>query len=84
MVDASVVAAPEEIQAYLAQNNPNLLSGTQRPDEPVTSGMSLGPGAGPGVLGMRNATTPLARYYENLSAETGNPKWKRLAEEAGL
>jgi hypothetical protein len=33
---------------------------------------------------MRNATTPLARYYENLSAETGNPKWKRLAEEAGL
>jgi hypothetical protein len=34
-----------------------LFAPTQRPEEPVTTGIAMGPGAGPEILGMRPATT---------------------------
>ena len=74
---------PAMIAEYLGANRPSLLSGTQDPDRPVTSGLSTGPGAGPEVLA-QSSRTPLARYMQNLSNDTGNPRWKRLAERAGL
>jgi len=37
-----------------------LYAPTQRPDEPITAGIAMGPGAGPEVLGMRPATEKLS------------------------
>jgi len=34
-----------------------LFAPTQRPEEPITTGIAMGPGAGPEVLGMRPVTT---------------------------
>ncbi len=72
------------IQAYLQRNNPALLAGTQLPGEPVTAGLSTGPGAGPDALRLGASTTPIARYMSRLTQDTGNPKWAQLAERAGL
>ena len=77
-------AAPVDVQQYLATHNPNLLSGSQLPDQPVTAGLPTGPGAGPEVLGMLRASTPLRRYLDNLSDQSGDPTFRRLAERAGL
>jgi len=73
---------PGQIQQFLAGHNPALLSGTRQPDTPVTDGLSTGPGRGPAALKMN--VTPIARFYDRLAADTGNQKWKRLAERAGL
>lgn len=73
---------PMQVQQFLSQTKPNLLGGTMNPDQPITAGLSTGPGPGPEVLA-RN-TSPMRRYLERLSADTGNPKWKMLAEKAGL
>lgn len=72
---------PMAVQGFLNQTKPNLLGMTGRPDEPVTAGLASGPGPGPEV--MRN-TAPIRRYLDQLTADTGNPKWRRLAERAGL
>ena len=77
-------APPVDVQQYLAQHNPNLLSGTQLPDQPVTAGLPTGPGPGPEVLGTLKASTPLRRYLEELTAQSGDPTFRRLAERAGL
>ena len=37
-----------------------LFSPTQRPDEPITTGIALGPGAGPEVMGGRPVETKLS------------------------
>ena len=76
-------ADPAMIQQYLAQHRPNLLGGTQMPDTPVTDGLSSGPGRGPNAL-MENARTPISRMLRQLAADTGNPKWQRMAERAGM
>jgi len=82
---AGEVAPPAmDVQAYLSQHNPNLLAGTQNPDQPITAGLPTGPGPGPEALGMLKATTPLRRYLEELSAQSGDPTFRRLAERAGL
>ena len=73
---------PMQVQEFLGRTNPNMLGGSQLPDQPVTEGLSTGPGRGPQALNMN--TTPVARYLQRLSAETGNSKWRRLAERAGL
>lgn len=77
-------ADPASVQQFLGSHKPALLSGTQMPQTPVTDGLPGGPGRGPEALIQARATTPIARYMETLSAETGNPKWKHLAERAGL
>lgn len=73
---------PSQVGGFLSQHNPNLLGGSARPDEPVTAGLPFGPGAGSQAL--KRSTTPMSRYLSNLASDTGNPKWKRLAERAGL
>jgi len=75
--------SPDAVQAFLAANNPNMLAGSDSPDEIVTEGLSSGPGRGQEAIRGR-AQTPLKRFYENLAAETGNPKFRHLAERAGL
>jgi hypothetical protein len=41
--------------AAMSQVTP-LFAPTQRPEEPITTGIAMGPGAGPEVLGMRKVT----------------------------
>lgn len=77
-------ADPAQISQFLGANKPALLSGTQRPDVPVTDGLAGGPGRGPEALAQARTTTPIARYLQNLAADTGNKKWQHLAERAGL
>jgi hypothetical protein len=42
-----------------------LYAPTQRPDEPITTGIAMGPGAGPEVLGMR--PQPVEKYSDTLA-----------------
>lgn len=74
---------PQAVQQFLS-GGPNLLAGTQNMDEPVTSGLSQGPGAGPDALKMLQSSTPLRRYLTQLSEQSGDPTFARLAERAGL
>lgn len=73
---------PAAIQGYLQSHNPNMLGGTALPDQPVTAGMSSGPG--PGVSAIAGPRTPPSRWLQRMAEDTGNPKWRRLAEQAGL
>ena len=59
-----------------------MLQGSQRPNEPVTAGLSSGPGPGPEAIS--RGTTPLSRTLANLAARTGNENYARLARKAGL
>lgn len=78
----SPMANPEALMAQLQGAPLGMLSGSQRPNEPVTAGLPTGPGPGPEVL--RRGTTPLARTLANLAARTGNENYARLASKAGL
>ena len=71
------------VQQFLQENKPGLLGGTQQPNTPVTDGLSTGAGRGPEAI-RAQAVTPIARMMQQLSADTGNQKWARLAERAGL
>lgn len=73
---------PSMVQEYLATQNPNMLGGTQIPDQPVTAGLSTGPG--PGRSAIAGPKTPMSRWLMRMAEDTGNPKWRRLAEQAGL
>ena len=42
-----------------------LYAPTQRPEEPITTGIAMGPGAGPEVLGMR--PQPVEKYSDTLA-----------------
>lgn len=76
-------ADPAMVQEFLGSHKPNLLSGTQQPNTPVTDGLPTGPGRGQEAI-RAQAITPVARMMQQLSEETGNMKWARLAERAGL
>lgn len=75
---------PAALQAMLAGAPIGMLAGTQAPGEPVTAGLSRGPGGGPELLGTFNAQTPMSRMLRELSRRTGDDEWRKLAERAGL
>lgn len=56
---------------------------TMRMNEPVTTGLSTGPGAGPEVL-QPIRTTPTGRFYQRISQVTGDPYFEQLARRAGI
>ena len=58
-----------------------LTAPTNRPTEPVTAGLSRGPGAGPEALAGRTGS-PTGDLMRQLSAATGDPLWARLADKA--
>lgn len=75
---------PAQLAAALSGAPLGLLSGgTQLPNQPVTAGLSTGPGPGPNALGSLRARSPLARTLRNLQARTGDPMWARLADRIG-
>ena len=53
---------------------------TNRPNEPVTAGLSRGPGPGPEALAVRRGS-PAGEMLRRLSAETGDPMFARLADQ---
>ncbi len=74
---------PPDLQAMLGQAPIGLLAGSQLPNQPVTAGLSSGPGVGPeGFAGQ--SRTPLARTLNQLAERTGDPVFARLARKAGL
>ncbi len=84
--DPVAQAAPLTKQDLAAMmGNPNLLGQpSARPNEPITTGLSSGAGPGREVLMTGQGESPIGRYLSQLSAETGNPKWARMRERAGL
>jgi hypothetical protein len=52
--------APSQVEQVTS-----LYAPTQRPDEPITTGIAMGPGAGPEVLGMR--PQPVEKYSDTLA-----------------
>lgn len=62
--DVRGVPASEVRQAAQESVTP-LFAPSQRPDEPITSGIALGAGPGPEVLGMRPA--PVEKYSDTLA-----------------
>lgn len=55
---------------------------TQRPNEPVTAGLSTGPGPGREALGVSMTPSATGRLLRELAAETGNPYFARLADRS--
>jgi hypothetical protein len=58
-----------------------LTAPTNRPTEPVTAGLSRGPGPGPEALAVRRGS-PAGEMLRKLSMETGDPMFARLADQA--
>lgn len=54
---------------------------TERPNEPITAGLSTGPGPGPSVMQARTGT-PTGDTMRRLSALTGDPYLAELARRA--
>jgi len=76
--------APVDLQALLAGMPKGLLDGTANPDQPLTTGLSTGPGRGPEAVSLNRARTPFARTLRELAARTGDPLFNELADRAGL
>lgn len=72
-----------DLAALMGQMPVGLLNGTQRPNEPITAGLSTGPGPGRDALGMR-ATSPMRRMLDQLSLQSGDPYFRELADRARL
>jgi len=81
---AQAAAPPPSFDQVLAQaqgmrDQTGLLSlPTMRPDEPVTAGLSRGPGGGPEMLQMQRGT-PAGDALRRLSNATGDPYFANLA-----
>lgn len=48
-----------------------LTQGTARPNEPVTTGLPIGPGAGPSAIGWSAGSTPGQRFLRSLAQDLG-------------
>ena len=57
-----------------------LLARTDRPDEPVTAGLPVGPGPGPEAMTAKFGSPTLATLNRLFQA-TGDPMWARLASK---
>lgn len=75
---AAALAAAADIRSQTgALNRP-----TDRPMEPITAGMSLGPGAGPDSL--RRPPSRTGSLLRELSLRTGDPRWAEMAQKARM
>lgn len=54
---------------------------TTRPGEPVTAGLTRGPGVGPTAMGMKRGS-PTGDLFRRLSAQLGDPYFADLADRA--
>lgn len=61
-----------------------LLAPSARPNEPVTTGLRRGPGAGPEVLSQAPLTSPTGQLLRDLARITGRQHFAELARRSGL
>jgi hypothetical protein len=83
--DVRGLPASEVRQAATGAPVTPLYSATQRPEEPITTGIAMGPGAGPEVLGMqsRDSSEYVNAYelFQNLAANpNASPSMQYLAQ----
>lgn len=57
----------------------SIYAATQRPSEPITDGMAIGPGRGPEVI---RTGDRVARTYRMIADVTGDPRFAELADLA--
>lgn len=79
-LDAARIA---EIARTLQGGVGALVRPSGRPNEPVTAGLSSGPGPGPEVLGLRQGS-PTGSTLRNLARLTGDTYLSDLADRAGM
>ena len=91
-VSAAPAAAVQQPQPYdhaavlaaaapLADQTGLLQLPTNRPSEPITAGLSTGPGPGPEALAMQQGT-PAGDLFRRLSQATSDPYFAELAAKA--
>lgn len=83
-----VVPRPGEMHASALDAAAGIRAGVLRqptasPREPVTAGLSIGPGPGPEMMPVA-PTSPVGEQLRRLSIDTGNPMWAELARRAGV
>jgi hypothetical protein len=75
----AAMAAAQQMQGQVGL----LAQETTRPTEPITAGLSRGPGPGPSALGVQQGS-PAGDILRRLSATTGDPSFAELARKAGV
>lgn len=80
-IAATHAAAMQAAQGHADQTGILTLP-TQRPNEPVTAGLTRGPGPGPEALGIVHGS-PAGDILRRLTASTGDPMFAELARRAG-
>lgn len=81
--DQAVPSQPgQEVSApYIGPDEvPNLSDPTARPNEPVTTGLPVGPGAGPEALAPGFATDPTRQALQSMLLVNPNPDIMRLLD----
>ena len=71
------------LAAGLKEQTGLLTAPTQRPNEPITAGLSRGPGPGPEILAAPSGS-PSGDILRRLSQSTGDPQWAELARKAQM
>ncbi len=79
---ASVDGLMAAAAAVSASGGGLLTQPSARPNEPVTAGLPIGPGAGPEAL-PRFGGSPGGRFLRELAAATGNDYFAQLADRTG-
>jgi hypothetical protein len=72
----------QAMEQFVQENTP-LEEETGFPDEPITTGMAMGPGAGPDVLRMQQ-DPPAAAVLTKIADVTGDPVIRAMADRARL
>lgn len=80
--DVRGATATEVRQAATREPVTPLYAPSQRPDEPVTSGIPLGPGPGPEVLGLPQQTESLSSILAQMVQYDTNGEIAALYEQA--
>jgi len=80
--DVRGATATEVRQAATREPITELFAPSQRPDEPVTSGIAQGPGPGPEVLGARQQTESLSSILATMVQYDTNGEIAALYEQA--
>jgi hypothetical protein len=80
--DVRGATATEVRQAATREPITELFAPSQRPDEPVTSGIAMGPGPGPEVLGARQQTESLSSILATMVQYDTNGEIAALYEQA--
>jgi hypothetical protein len=78
--DQAVPSQPGEQPFISPDEIPNLSDPSARPDEPVTTGLPFGPGAGPEAMGPQFSNDPTRQALQSMLLVSPNPDIMRLLD----